>query len=53
MKRKANLAPVSTSQLELPFGQQGALKNLAYYIGLCQVFAARHKRWPTADALRA
>lgn len=52
MKRKASPAQVSTSQLELPLGQQGAAKDLAYYIGLGKVFAAYHKRWPTADSTR-
>lgn len=52
MKRKAIPAQVSTSQLELPLGQQGAAKDLAYYIGLGKVFAAYHKRWPTADSSR-
>ncbi|WP_020655102.1 hypothetical protein [Massilia niastensis] len=52
MKRKANPADVSKPQLELPFGQQGAARDLSYYIGLCKVFAAYHKRWPTADSTR-
>src|SRR5881397_695410 len=52
MKPKAQRAAVSTSQLELPLGQQGAARTLAYYIGLCKMFAARHKRWPTVDASR-
>jgi hypothetical protein len=52
MKRKGGGAQVSKSQLELPLGQQGAARNLGYYIGLCKVYAAYHKRWPTAAATR-
>lgn len=52
MKPKAHRTQVSTSQLELPLGGSGAAHDLAYYIGICKVFAARHKRWPTADATR-
>lgn len=52
MKPKAHRTQVSTSQLELPLGKTGAVHDLAYYIGIGKVFAARHKRWPTADATR-
>lgn len=52
MKPKAHGTQVSTSQLELPLGKPGAAHDLAYYIGLGKVFAAYHKRWPTADATR-
>jgi hypothetical protein len=52
MKAKAHRTRASTSQLELPLGQQGELRTLAWYIGVGKVFAARHKRWPTADASR-
>jgi len=52
MKPKAHRTQVSTSQLELPLGGTGAVHDLAYYIGIGKVFAARHKRWPTADATR-
>lgn len=52
MKPKAHRTQVSASQLELPLGGPGAVHDLAYYIGVCKVFAAYHKRWPTADASR-
>jgi len=52
MKAKAHRTQVSTSQLELPLGRSGAAHDLAYYIGIGKVFAAYHKRWPTADATR-
>lgn len=52
MKPKAHRTQVSASQLELPLGQSGVVHDLAYYIGICKVFAAYHKRWPTADASR-
>jgi hypothetical protein len=52
MKPKAHRTQVSTSQLELPLGRPGAAHDLAYYIGICKMFAAYHKRWPTADASR-
>ncbi len=52
MKPKAHQTQVSTSQLELPLGRPGAVHDLAYYIGICKVFAARHKRWPTLEATR-
>lgn len=52
MKPKAHRTQVSTSQLELPLGKPGAVHDLAYYIGIGKVFAAYHKRWPTADATR-
>jgi hypothetical protein len=52
MKPKAHRTQVSTSQLELPLGKPGAVHDLAYYIGIGKVFAAYHKRWPTADASR-
>ena len=52
MKPKAHRTQVSTSQLELPLGGPGAVHDLGYYIGVCKVFAAYHKRWPTADASR-
>jgi len=51
MKRKTN-PPVSTSQLDLPFGQQGRVRRLAWYIGIGKVFAAYHKRWPAKDSTR-
>lgn len=43
---------VSTSQLDLPFVQPDTLRNLAYYLGICNVFAAYHKRWPTPESTR-
>jgi hypothetical protein len=52
MKAKAHRTRASKFQLELPLGQQGEARTLAFYIGMCKVFAARHKRWPTADASR-
>lgn len=52
MKREASPARVSSSQLEIPLGQQGATKDLSYYISLCKVFAGYHKRWPTVDSSR-
>ncbi|MGJ7916688.1 hypothetical protein ACI48D_14570 [Massilia sp. LXY-6] len=52
MKPKAHRTQVSSSQLELPLGRPGVAHDLAYYIGICKVFAAYHKRWPTADASR-
>lgn len=52
MKRKANPAQASTSQLELPLGRQQAVHDLSYYIGLGKVFATYHKRWPTVESSR-
>jgi hypothetical protein len=52
MKSKAHRTQVSASQLELPLGRPGAVHDLAWYIGICKMFAARHKRWPTAGASR-
>jgi hypothetical protein len=52
MKPKAHRTQVSINQLELPLGPTGAVHDLAYYIGICKVFAAYHKHWPTADASR-
>jgi hypothetical protein len=55
MKRKTNPAQVSTSQLELPLGQQATqetVRNLSYYIGLGKVFATYHKHWPTVESTR-
>jgi hypothetical protein len=52
MKAKAHRTRASKFQLELPLGRQGTAHDLAYYIGMCKVFAARHKRWPTVDASR-
>jgi hypothetical protein len=52
MKAKAHRTQVSTNQLELPLGRPGAVHDLGYYIGICKVYAARHKHWPTADASR-
>lgn len=52
MKPKAHRTQVSANQLELPLGRPGAVHDLAYYIGICKVYAARHKHWPTADASR-
>jgi hypothetical protein len=52
MKPKAHRTQVSDSQLELPLGRPGAVHDLAWYIGICKVYAARHKHWPTADASR-
>lgn len=42
----------SISQLDLPFVQPETIRNLAYYLGICNVFAAYHKRWPTAESTR-
>lgn len=44
MKPKAHRTQVSASQLELPLGRYGVVHDLAYYIGICKVFAAYHKR---------
>jgi hypothetical protein len=52
MAPKRHRTRVSTSQLELPLGQQGEAHDLAFYLGLCKVFAAWHKRWPHADSTR-
>jgi hypothetical protein len=52
MKAKAHRTQVSVNQLELPLGRPGAVHDLAWYIGICKVYAARHKHWPTADASR-
>lgn len=52
MKSKAHRTQVSESQLELPLGGTGGAHDLAYYIGICKMFAARHKHWPTVDASR-
>jgi hypothetical protein len=52
MKRKANPAPVSTSQLELPLGRQETIRDLSWYIGLAKVFATYHKHWPSAASTR-
>jgi hypothetical protein len=52
MKRKAEQTTASQPQLPLPFVQQAAIRDLSYYIGLCKVFAAYHKRWPTASSTR-
>jgi hypothetical protein len=52
MKPKAHRTQVSTSQLELPLGRTSAAHDLAYYIGICKMYAARHKHWPTVDASR-
>jgi len=52
MKPKAHRTQVADSQLELPLGRTGGAHDLAYYIGICKMFAARHKHWPTLDASR-
>lgn len=52
MKRSPKRTPPSTSQLGLPFVQQGSARDLAYYLGLCSVFAAYHKRWPGVASTR-
>lgn len=52
MKRKANPAQVSTSQLELPLGRQETIRDLSWYIGLAKVFATYHKHWPTEASTR-
>lgn len=52
MKRKAEQTTASQPQLPLPFVQQATTRDLSYYIGLCKVFAAYHKRWPTASTTR-
>ncbi|WP_036166751.1 hypothetical protein [Massilia sp. 9096] len=56
MKRRSSRTPASTSQLDLPFAQAGAAQalthDLAYYVGLCTLFAAHHKRWPTPASTR-
>jgi hypothetical protein len=52
MKAKAHRTQVSTNQLELPLGRPGAVHDLGYYIGICKVYAARHKHWPTVAASR-
>lgn len=52
MTPKPKRRTVPTSQLALPFVQPGTLRNLAYYIGMCNVFAAYHKRWPASDSTR-
>lgn len=52
MTPKPKRAKASTSQLDLPFVQPDTLRNLAYYLGICNVFAAYHKRWPTPESTR-
>lgn len=52
MKPKVHRTQVSDSQLELPLGRTGGAHDLAYYIGICKVYAAWHKHWPTPDASR-
>lgn len=60
MKRRSTRTPASTSQLDLPFAQapnasdptHGPAHDLAFYIGLCTLFAAYHKRWPTLESTR-
>ncbi|MFC5547236.1 hypothetical protein [Massilia aerilata] len=52
MKPKAHRTQVADSQLELPLGRSGGAHDLAYYIGICKVYAAYHKHWPTVDASR-
>ena len=52
MTPKPKRTKVSTSQLDLPFVQPETLRNLAYYLGICNVFAAYHKRWPTPESTR-
>lgn len=53
MKRKTERTWSSQPQLGLPFVQQTVTRDLSYYIGLCKVFAAYHKRWPTGSSTRA
>jgi hypothetical protein len=52
MTPKPKRARASTSQLDLPFVQPDTLRDLAYYLGICNVFAAYHKRWPTPESPR-
>jgi hypothetical protein len=52
MGRKSNRTEVSQPQLALPFVQEEAGRDLSYYVGLCKVFAAYHKRWPTEASTR-
>jgi hypothetical protein len=52
MKRKAGHARVMQPQLTLPFAQEGETRDLSYYIGICKIFAAYHKRWPTGSSTR-
>jgi hypothetical protein len=52
MKPKAHRTQVADSQLELPLGRSGGAHDLAYYIGICKMYAARHRHWPTPDASR-
>jgi len=52
MSPKPKRNKTSTSQLDLPFVQPETLRNLAYYLGICNVFAAYHKRWPTPESIR-
>jgi hypothetical protein len=61
MKRRSSRTPASTSQLGLPFAgprvgpdlTSELAHDLAFYIGLCTLFAAHHKRWPGAESTRA
>lgn len=52
MKRKTEQTKASQPQLPLPFVQKAATRDLSYYIGLCKVFAAYDKRWPSASTTR-
>jgi len=60
MKRRSTRTPASTSQLGLPFAEPRVgpevtselAHDLAFYIGLCTLFAAYHKRWPSVDSTR-
>jgi hypothetical protein len=52
VRRKSNRTDVSQPQLALPFAQDEAARDLSYYVGLCKVFAAYHKRWPTEASTR-
>jgi hypothetical protein len=39
-------------RLDLPFVQQATVRDLSYYIGIYNVFAVYHKRWPTKASTR-
>jgi hypothetical protein len=56
MARTAARSSGPSSQLDLPFARPGAAHelahDLAFYLGLCTLFAAHHKRWPSAASTR-
>lgn len=53
MKRQTRRAEPPQPQLALPFARAEDVRDLAYYLGLCRLFAAYHKRWPGEASTRA